>query len=364
MPDTIRLTRHADVVAAARDAQTFSSRTSRHLHVPNGMDGDEHRAYRAVVDEQMTPRIVAELEPVLEEVAREVVAQLPTGEVVDAVADLGETFAVRAQCRWLGWPAELEHELREWMTRNYAAARHPDPALNAQIAADFDAIVGRQVAAHLRERESGAPVIDDATHRLLGERVHGRPLTSDEIVSILRNWTAGDLGSLARCVGVVVHRLAEHPRWQQRLRMLASAIRDGEGDAGAQRAEFDEIVGECLRIDDPFTANRRVATCPVTTPSGVRIAEGATVLLDWSAANRDPEVFSDRFDPETHAARSLVFGIGPHVCPGRDLSYAELRAVIGALLEASSLIEPAPDQHPVRHEPPLGGWASVPIVLR
>lgn len=362
MSDTVRLTGHADVVAAATDAQTFSSRTSRHLHVPNGMDGDEHRAYRAVVDRQMTPRIVDGLQPLFDDVAREIVAALPLEVEFDAVTDLGEAFAVRAQCRWLGWPITVEDELRDWMARNYAAARRPDPAVNAQIAADFDALISRQVAAHRAERESGDTIAPDATHRLLDERVHDRPLTKDEIVSILRNWTAGDLGSLARCVGVVVHRLAERPRWQQRMRALARSIRHGAADATAQRHEFDTILGECLRIDDPFVANRRVTTCPVTTPSGIEIAADTPVLLDWTAANVDSDVFSADFDPRAHAADNLVFGIGPHVCPGRDLSYAELRAVILALLEGSQQIEPA--GRATRHEPPLGGWATVPVVLR
>ena len=33
----------------------------------------------------------------------------------------------------------------------------------------------------------------------------------EEIVSILRNWTAGDLGSIATSIGVIVHFLATHP---------------------------------------------------------------------------------------------------------------------------------------------------------
>ncbi|UNK71418.1 cytochrome P450 [Microbacterium sp. H1-D42] len=364
MSDTVRLTRHADVVSAAKDAQSFSSRTSRHLHVPNGMDGDEHRAFRALVDRQMTPTIVDDLQPLFDEVARAIVAALPLDVSFDAVGDLGEAYAVRAQCRWLGWPVEVEDELREWMARNYAAARQPDATVNARIAADFDALVKRQVTAHRVARGRGLPITPDATHRLLDERVHDRALTDDEIVSILRNWTAGDLGSLARCVGVVVHRLAERPRWQQRMRELARGIRSGGSDAVAGRRELDAILGECLRIDDPFVANKRVTTCPVTTQSGVEIPQGAPVLLDWTAANVDPDVFSDRFDPQAHAAANLVFGIGPHVCPGRDLSYAELRAVVIALLEGSEMIEPARDQHPTRFEAPLGGWATVPVVLR
>ena len=354
MTEPVTLTRHRDVIAAAHDPARFSSRTSRHLHVPNGMDGAEHRAFRDIVERQMTPAIVASLEPMLQATAREVVAALPRDEPIDAVADLGEVFAVRAQCRWLGWPASLETELREWMAENYAAARAADSSRNAVVAAWFDEIVGRQVAAH---READEGTADDATHRLLAERVHDRPLTEDEIVSILRNWTAGDLGSLARCVGVVVHRLAEHPRWQQRVRALAH-------DATGASAELDAILGECLRLDDPFVANRRVTTCPVTTPSGLALEAGSPVLLDWTAANRDPEVFTARFNPHAHAEHNVVFGAGPHVCPGRDLSYAELRALAVALLQGTDDIALAHDRQPTRHLPPLAGWATLPVVLR
>lgn len=359
MTRTVRLVEFADVVAAAKDAETFASRTSSHLHVPNGMDGDEHRTFRAIVDRQMTSEIVSALQPLFDDTAIEVVGQLPVGVAFDAVGELGEVFAVRAQCRWLGWPPALERDLREWMAENYAASRHHDPERNSAVAAEFDAIVGRQISEHRAARERGQHG-PDATCRLLDERVDGRPLTDEELVSILRNWTAGDLGSLARCVGVVVHRLAERLRWQRRMRTLAEGIHRGENDS---TGEFDAILGECLRIDDPFVANRRIATCPAVTPSGEHIDEGSIVLLDWVAANRDPEVFSDSFDPQRHAEHNIVFGTGPHVCPGRDLSYAELRAVIVALLEQTTLIEPAAGEHPTRHETPLGGWATVPIVL-
>ncbi|MES2867442.1 MAG: cytochrome P450 [Actinomycetota bacterium] len=358
MTDPVRLVTHADVMSAAQDAETFSSRTSRHLHVPNGMDGEEHRAFRAIVDRQMTPAIVEAMQPMLDATAAEIVDALARGAAFDAVAELGEVFAVRAQSRWLGWSEQLETGLRDWMAENYAAAREGDPARNAAVAAAFDEIVTTQIGAHRAARKHGTAV-DDATRRLLEERVDGRALTDDELVSILRNWTAGDLGSLARCVGVVVHRLAQRPRWQHRMRALAAEI----SDSGApQRAEFDAILGECLRIDDPFVANKRITTCPVTTASGVTIDEGQPVLLDWVTANKDPEVFTDRFDPQTNAAHNIVFGTGPHVCPGRDLSFAELRAVVTALLLGTSAIELAPVPA-TRHEPPLGGWASVPVVI-
>src|SRR5690606_33726618 len=105
MTETIRLVRHADVVAAATDPERFSSRTSARLHVPNGLDGDEHAAFRAIVDRYMTPEVVADLEPMFAEVAADAARQLARDVPTEIVGGLGGVFAVRAQCRWLGWPA-------------------------------------------------------------------------------------------------------------------------------------------------------------------------------------------------------------------------------------------------------------------
>ncbi|UJP10132.1 cytochrome P450 [Microbacterium sp. KUDC0406] len=347
MSGAIRLGRHADVVAAATDPTRFSSRTSTHLHVPNGMDGAEHAAFRAVIDRYLTPQAVAELEPMLAGVARDAAQELERGTPVEIVGEFGEVFAVRAQCRWLGWPDAVEDELRMWMEENYAAARHPDPERNASVAAAFDDIVRHEL------HRAGPGTV---TARLAAERVGVRPLTEPEIISILRNWTAGDLGSLARCVGVVVRRLADRPALQQRMRVI--------GDDRDRRAEFDAILDECLRIEDPFVTNRRITTCPVTTLGGQDIPQGTAVLLDWGAANLDPAVFSEDFDPVAHADDNLVFGIGPHVCPGRDLSLAELHAAIVELLRVTTSIELAPEHPPVPHDPPIGGWRSVHVVLR
>jgi len=344
-PVPVRLTTHADVVAAATDPTTFSSHTSVHLHVPNGMDGEEHRTFRTLVDSYMTSDVVAGLEPRLAEIARQVVRDMPRGETVDVIAALGEPFAVHAQCDWLGWPAEFEPRLSAWMERNYTAAHARDADLNAEVAADFDQIVRDAIA-------SAAP--GSVTARLAAEHVNGRPLTTEEAVSILRNWTAGDLGSIARCIGVIVWRLASTPPLQQRVRMLTGP---------EHRAELDAILLECLRIEDPFVANRRRATCPVTLPSGAAANTGDIVMLDWTAANRDPEVFADTFDPHAHLPHNLVFGIGPHGCPGFELSMAELRASVLALTAGTQAVEPAGDAAPVPHEAPLGGWRVVPVVL-
>ncbi|MCT1774634.1 cytochrome P450 [Brachybacterium sp. p3-SID957] len=352
---------HAEAVEVARDHEAFSSAVSRFLQVPNGLDGAEHTAVRVATDPFFGPEEMAAFEPALRRLAHDLVGELiadvgPAGTEVDAVSAIGAVFAVRAQTAWLGWPAELEGELLQWMVDNHEATRSGELARTAEVAQRFDAIIDSVLAPR---RELGDDAPEDVTTRLMrqrvtvssedGESAGERPLRDEEIVSILRNWTGGDLGSIALCAGVLLSALTTMPPVAERLRV-------------GSYAEACAIVDELLRIDDPFVQNRRRATCPVTL-AGHRIEEGERLIIHWTSANRDERVFADpdRFDPEGNAPHNLVWGIGKHVCPGRPLATLELVVLLQELLAAAD-VTPA-ETVGLRSLAPTGGWSHVPVVL-
>ncbi len=341
------LLRHADVVAAALDPERFSSSVSRYLQVPNGLDGEEHTRYREVIERHLSRDALVPFIPIFEQVAAQLMAELPKGVVLDAVSDIGAVFAVRAQCEWLGWPAKLEPRLLEWMRENHASTRSGDRVWMVDVAEQFDEII-RSVIAPRRSADDDAP--HDVTTRLCREVVNGRLLTDAELVSILRNWTGGDLGSIALCVGVLVAYVAQQPELATRLRT-------------ASDAQVEAVIDEVLRLDDPFVSNRRITTCPVRI-GGQDIPSSARVKLNWTSANRDEAVFGDnRFDPIGNAAANLVYGLGKHVCPGRLLATWELRIALQALMTSVRTIELVPDQAPEREVAPVGGYHRVPVIL-
>jgi cytochrome P450 len=346
-PRGVTLFRHADVVAAASDPVVFSSAASARRTVPNAIDPPEHAAWRALIDPFFAPARIAALEPRVRAIADAIVDALPRGASVDAVGAIGYPFAVRAQTEWLGWQG-IEDELLAWMADNHAATRSGDPQRTAAVASAFDDIVRAQVR---RRRRLGAAAPADPTTELLGATFGGAPLDEADIVSILRNWTAGDLGSMAAALGVVVHFLARHPDVQQDLR--------------ARPAGIAAAIDEMLRIDDPFLVNRRMTTAAVRIGDH-ELAAGTRVYLNWTSANRDEAVFGDpdAYRPEQHAPHNLVYGVGIHVCPGRPLATMELVVAVQALLRAAPGIEPAPDAAPERETYPLGGWRRVPVRLR
>lgn len=316
--------------------------------MPNGLDGSEHTTFRQALDPFLSQQALAAYQADFELIAADLVASLPRGASVEAVREIGATFAVRAQSAWLNWSLDVESRLLDWIAENHSATRSGELARTARVAADFDDILRSVLAA--RRPDSTTP--SDVTGQLLRVEVRGRRLTDAEIMSVLRNWTGGDLGSIALCVGVLVHHLANHPELQFRLR-------DGVPDN-----EMDLVIDEVLRLDDPFVSNRRVTTCPVDV-AGVRLPEGARIKLNWTSANRDADVFGDpeAFDPAGHAANNLVYGIGKHACPGRLLSTIELRVVVRALLAGTATITLDPDAAAEREVAPVGGWARVPVLL-
>ena len=364
------LLRHADVVAAALDDKRFSSQVSRFLQVPNGLDGAEHEHFRALIDSYLSKDALMPYVPVFKKVATELMSELPKGKTLNAVDDIGAVFAVRAQCAWLGWPAELEPRLLQWMRDNHSASRSKDNARMAQVAQDFDDII-RLVISPYRNIDAMAGMfnasiaknsidvnsvninsidMNSITAKLCCERINGRELSEAELVSILRNWTGGDLGSIALCVGVIIAYIAQHPEqvnvWTK-----------------ASDSELEAIIDEILRIDDPFVSNRRITTCPVAI-GAYKLPKGARVQLNWTSANRDEVVFGDNgFAPEAHAAANLVYGIGKHVCPGRLLATWQLRIATQALLTYFKDLQLAADLPLEREQPPLGGYSNVPVVL-
>ncbi len=246
----------------------------------------------------------------------------------------------------------------QWMEDNHAATRSGELAETTQIARRFDAIITGLINSRRMARIGGRSTPVDPTDELAHAFVGNVPLLLTEIVSILRNWTAGDLGTISRCVGSIVNHLAQNPELQQELRsqLANSDITD--------TAFLDAAIDEMLRIENPFLSNRCKTTHAVEL-GGHSIEPGRRVYLDWVEANRDPDVFGDpdACRPTENAANNLVYGNGKHVCPGRDLATVELRVATVELLNQTTAIMPAPGLENVRETAPLGGFGSVHVIL-
>ncbi len=334
---------HRDVERVLQDHETFSNVVSRHPSVPNGMDPPQHTLYRAMIEPYFAPERIAAFEPVFRRIARDLVAEIGATPSGDVVRDFAEPYAVRVQCGFLGWPDSLHAPLLQWIYRNRAATLARDAAAMAAVALEFDGHIRAQL--DLRER-AGPAAGDDLTTCLLRQTVEGRRLEHGEIVSILRNWTVGELGTIAACVGIVLHFLAGRPDVQDLLRR--------EPDRRAPAIE------EILRLHGPLVSNRRVTTRAVTL-GGRTLPAGERITVMWASANRDGAVFpeAEEYRPGRDQSRNLLYGAGIHVCPGAGLARLQLRIVLDELLAGLAPFALPSGVEPVRAVYPASGFSSL-----
>lgn len=338
---------HPEVLQVVNDHERFSNRVSQRLSVPNGMDPPQHTGYRRLIERFFTPERIAAFEPQCRDIAGRLAAAVAENADTDLMASFAGPFAGEIQCAFLGWPLELGEFLRDWVARNQEATWLADREQLSGLAQELAATIDTQLAARRRD---DVPVDSDITAELLHARVGGEPLKTKEIVSILRNWTAGEVGTISAAVGIVARFLAEHPALQAQLRDTPEWL----------PAAIDEI----LRLDGPLAANRRRAVCPVEV-GDQRIEAGDRLSVVWPAANRDPRVFDEprRFRWDRNPDDNLLYGAGVHVCPGAGLARLELRVAIEELLRATTTIEPANDRAAERVPWPGTGFGVLPLHL-
>ncbi len=133
----------------------------------------------------------------------------------------------------------------------------------------------------------------------------------------------------------------------------------------ADRALVPVAVEELLRWTTPVISFMRTATRPCTL-GWQAVAEGDPLLLIYSSANRDEEVFgadADRFRIDRAPNPHVSFGFGPHFCLGAALARLEARVVLGELLDRFATISPAGEVE-CTASPVIAGERRAPLVFQ
>ena len=354
--------KNADVQHVLDHPEIYSNVVStRHIAVPNGMDAPEHTTFRAVNDKYFTPERLEKFAPVIRDAVKTLIADLPRGEEVDVMQGFGQAYAMRVQNAFMGWPACLEQPLTEWIEKNRVATLRRDREEIAKVALEFDGYIRQLLDERREDAAAGNP--KDVTAELLTDTVQlpgeePRTMTDEEIVSLIRNWTVGELSTVSATVGVFVNFLARNRAEQDRLRASLS-----DGNAIDDRSEIALAVEEIMRLEDTLVTNRRITTQD-TELGGRTLPAGSRVTINWASANRDEDAFEDAltYNPHRDQSRNLVYGDGIHVCPGAPLARLELRILLEELLCGTESIDIAGESEKpatVNAVYPISGYSVV-----
>jgi len=323
------ITKYHDVVQISKDPGTFSSYKGG-TNIPDyppdsldvirmlmlNMDPPQHNKFRRLTSTGFTPRMIARMEEYIRRAARTIVDEVIESGQCDFVTKIAAELPLQVIADIMGVPQEDRHLVFDWSNRliGFDDPEFQTSLEDAQVAAAE--IWG--YANTLAEGRKGQQGKDLVTV-LVNAVIDGEQLTEMEfdafflLLAVAGNETTRNLisgGMLA---------LFDHP--QQRARLMADPTL------------IDTAVEEMLRWVTPVIHFRRTATRDVEL-RGEQIKEGDKVVLYYTSANRDEEVFTDPqvFDVGRTPNDHLAFGIGQHSCLGLNLARLEIKVMFEEIL--------------------------------
>jgi cytochrome P450 len=357
------LSRFADVLAAHRDWEAFSSAHGIELFTLLTRDPEEVRSYRSIimmdppehdrlrelVSRVFTPRAIARLEPMIRDVIVTFLEPLDGVSAFDAVADFAAPFPVEVISRMLGVPEEERQAIRHRL--DLSLHREPgqlEPSAENQQAVLESATYFLELTAEKRKRPG-----DDLLSRLTQVTVDRGDGTETGLDDDAIAGFAGLLGgagaeTVTKLVGNAVVLFHQHPdQWQ----ML---LDDPE--------RIPRAVEEILRYLPPSQYQGRFCV-EAREFEGGTVPAGHPVLLITGAATRDPRAFErpDDFDIERQPGITIGFGHGAHSCLGAALARLESMVAIEELARRWRRLEV--DEGGLRrvHMANVAGYANVPV---
>lgn len=330
--------RHADVRAACKDWQTYSSDAPFRVPIPSEEDvrsmrqlpietnPPEHGEYREIVEpffaRPKDPAFVARVEALIEEMLAAAMGR----ESVEIVNEFALPMQSRALTYLLNVP---ESEADTWIGWGIHVFKvtggefKKGIVLEDYLSAQFD-------RAEKNPGEDFFSALTQATYQ-------GRRLTREEMMGFGNLTFAGGRDTIIHSIASVMAHLGKNPAALEFL-----------------RADPKRIVlasEEFFRVFMPLTHIGRV--CPAHTDvHGVQVPPGGRVSLCWASANRDETAFPSpdeiRLDrkPNPH----LSFGFGTHLCLGAAHARLMVRTLLQALVNRVSGIRIISAQEHVEHE--------------
>ena len=313
------LSRYEDVEAALRDIEAFSSAQGQgpRYTPPSGMvcDPPMHTLHRGLVQQAFTPGAIRALTPRVEAQTTELLDAVADKTGFDLHDDVAFPLPVVIICEMLGVPSHDIHQFKLWSDASVEAMGAEDPT---PWMGELEAL-GGYILEQIRARRADSAPPDDLITRMVVAESDGTRLDDLSIQGLVSQLLVGGNETTTSLITNVVWRLLEDRALWERVVADPSLI--------------DRAVEESLRFDPPVLALFRTTTRDVTV-GGVVIPQGAKVMLNYAAANRDPAAFGDpdRFSLDRPPRKHLSFAVGIHVCIGAEMARLEARTALKALI--------------------------------
>jgi cholest-4-en-3-one 26-monooxygenase len=333
------ITKRADIVAISKEPERFligprtavfaesppsSERTIQTRHLLT-MDPPDHAAYRKLASAWFTPRAVETRRPEITKLACELLDALaPEGEF-DFVGDFAAPLTLSVLADMLGVPRDDWPRLFDWTNRLIGST---DPEFQGNDPKLSDERASRELFAYfeaLSEERARRPT-GDLTSVLVGARIDGRPLPTNDLLSYYQLLVAAGNETTRNAASGGLQALIEHPAELAKLRASPRLV--------------NTAVEEIVRWTTPVLQFCRTPVSDFTL-RGQTIRAGESMCLFYASANRDEEAFADpeQFRIDRQPNPHVGFGIGEHFCLGANLARLELRVIFAEIARRFAQLE-------------------------
>ena len=320
-----------------------------HRLFPRGLmllDFEEHRQHRRALGLAFKPEVMRSYCAALNEGIAARVAQWGAAGGIKAYPAIKQLTLDLAATAFLGIPwgpesARINKAFVDTVQAAVGVIRAPLPGTKMARGVGgrryLSGLFAREIAAR---RGSDAP--DMFTHLCNAQGEDGALLDDDAIVKHMVFMMMAAHDTLTSSLTMMVHQLARHPEWQER---LAGEIADARAQGAVLTPDrlgtlplTEMVFKEALRLDPPVPSVPRRAVRAFEF-DGHHIPAGTHIGINPMLSHRLPEVWPDpdhfdpwRFTPEAIAARHkhawIPFGGGAHMCIG--LHFAMMQAKVFA----------------------------------
>ena len=273
--------------------------------IPLSLDPPEHRPFRKLLNDNMSPKALSALEERVTGLTVELIEGFRPKGRCNFVHDFAEQLPVRIFMGLVDLPIadlpKLKH-LADQFTRPDGSLTYPEVK---QIFKEY-------ITPVITARRGGEG--SDLISKLINGQVEGRSLSDDEAADTCIQVLVGGLDTVVNAMAFAMSYLAQDTELKEQL--------------GAHPERIGDAVWELLRRFPLVSSSREVRQ--QIEVDGVELTPGEMVMAPTAASALDP-TFGEQMtsvDIDRRNRLHSVFGRGNHTCPGAYIARVELNVMI------------------------------------
>lgn len=270
---------------------------------PISSDAPEHKPFKQLILPLFSPKAVEDYKVYTEELSHKLIDGFIAKGEVDAAVEYAQQIPPRVIAYIIGIDQSRSDEFVEWV-RGIIELGQTDP----EVRMKYRRLIRDFFQEMIEERRENPR--DDAISKLMASEVNGEKLSDYTVVGVCFLLLVAGIDTTWSSIGSALYHFGTHE--DDRKRMYA------------EPELFPTAIEELLRFYSPVVMARRVTD--EISFGDADMVPGDKVIMNFPAANRDPEVFENAEEVvlERERNRHIAFGVGIHRCAGSNLARMEM----------------------------------------